>query len=225
MIHPLRVYGAGLLAGEVASPKRGHAVAVRLSDGSAAPLALDRYLGPADAIDESLLASVRGPVLDVGCGPGRHLHALARRGVFGLGVDLSRVAVELARDRGARAIVASIFDELPGAGTWRTALLLDGNIGIGGGPVRLLARVGALLADGGELLVELDPPGVRTGPVRARLEADGAASLWFDWARVAFGDVEPIARDAGLTLRRQWRSGDRSFARLVCHRDRAVCRA
>jgi SAM-dependent methyltransferase len=225
MIHPLRVYGAGLLAGEVASPKRGHAVAVRLSDGSAAPLALDRYLGPADAIDESLLASVRGPVLDVGCGPGRHLHALARRGVFGLGVDLSRVAVELARDRGARAIVASIFDELPGAGTWRTALLLDGNIGIGGGPVRLLARVGALLAEGGELLVELDPPGVRTGPVRARLEADGAASLWFDWARVAFGDVEPIARDAGLTLRRQWRSGDRWFARLVCHRDRAVCRA
>ena len=212
MLHPLRVYGDGLLRGE--RPGSAGGVAVRMSDGAFGPLALERYLGPADSTDEALLSSVRGPVLDVGCGPGRHLHVLARRGVFGLGVDLSSVAVGMARDGGAYAIVGSIFDELPGAGRWRTALLLDGNIGIGGEPVRLLDRVGALLADGGELLVELDPPGSRTGTVSARLETRNATSAWFAWARVAAGDIEPIADDAGFNVRASWRRGERWFASL-----------
>jgi SAM-dependent methyltransferase len=209
MLNPLRVYSDGLTGAPDSAEGR---VVVRLSDGTVAPLALERYLSPADETDESLVAAVAGPVLDVGCGPGRHLHALARRGVFGLGVDLSTVAVSLARSGGARAIVASVFDELPGAGSWRTALLLDGNIGIGGSPVRLLERLRGLLAAGGEVLVELDPPAARTGPVAARLESSGGASAWFPWARVAFEDVGPLARSAGLVERRNWRSGDRWFA-------------
>lgn len=207
ILSPLRIYADGL-----SEPGRG--VTVRLSDGSAAPLALERYLCPADATDERLLQAVDGPVLDVGCGPGRHLHALAKRGVFALGVDLSDVAVGLARDGGANAIVGSIFDELPGAGRWRTALLLDGNIGIGGAPVRLLGRVGALLGDSGELLVELDPPSSRTGTVSARLETPDTASDWFWWARVAAGDIQRIADDAGFSVRASWRLGERWFARL-----------
>ena len=57
-----------------------------------------------------------------------------------LGLDLSPVAVRLARARGAEAILRSVFADVPGAGRWRTALLLDGNIGIGGAPVPLLER-------------------------------------------------------------------------------------
>jgi SAM-dependent methyltransferase len=37
-------------------------------------------------------------VLDVGCGPGRHAHALARRGVAVHGVDISRTFVALAAE-------------------------------------------------------------------------------------------------------------------------------
>lgn len=36
-------------------------------------------------------------VLDVGCGPGRHAHELARRGVLAHGVDISDTFVDLAR--------------------------------------------------------------------------------------------------------------------------------
>jgi SAM-dependent methyltransferase len=35
-------------------------------------------------------------VLDVGCGPGRHAHALARRGIEVVGVDISQTFVDLA---------------------------------------------------------------------------------------------------------------------------------
>jgi len=154
-------------------------------------------------------------VLDVGCGPGRHLHALAARGVFALGVDLSPVAVDLARGGGARAIVASIFDELPGAGTWRTALLLDGNIGIGGDPARLLARIGTLLAEDGEVLVELDPPKTATANLNARIETPHRVSDWFPWARVSASDIEPLAHQAGFHTEHTQRLHARRFARLA----------
>ena len=119
---------------------------LRLADGRSSTLPLDRWLAPADAVDEAILADVEAPVLDLGCGPGRHLAALRAAGKRGLGVDLSPVAVRLARDRGADAINGSLWSQVPGAGIWRTILLLDGNIGIGGAPVALLRRAGELLA-------------------------------------------------------------------------------
>jgi SAM-dependent methyltransferase len=192
VLSPVRVYESGLA---------GAGVTVRLGDGTALELPLGRYLGAADPVDESLVATIRGPVLDVGCGPGRHLQALARRGVFALG-------------GGANAIVGSIFGELPGAGTWRTALLLDGNVGIGGAPHRLLRRIAALLEPNGEILVELDPPGAPTGSIRARLEAIDGASAWFPWARVAADEIDEIGQQAGVLVAGQWVDERRWFARL-----------
>jgi SAM-dependent methyltransferase len=219
VINALRMYGDGLRAG--ARPAVGQQA--RLIDGTVFPLPLERYLGPADPTDEELLDSLDGPVLDVGCGPGRHLHALAARGVLALGVDLSPVAVELAVAGGARAIVGDIFDELPGCGTWRSALLLDGNIGIGGSPVRLLARIGALLQADGELLVELEPPGALTCLTQARLESDGVVSAWFPWARVAAPAIEAIARSGGFHSPGFWHLSGRWFARLCRDDPRVGC--
>jgi SAM-dependent methyltransferase len=210
MIDPLSLYEDGLLHAGVAC--------VRLRDGATLPLPIGRYLGPPDATDARLVQSLRGPVLDVGCGPGRHLHALAARGVFALGVDLSPVAVALARGRGTRAIVASIFDELPGAGGWRSALLLDGNIGIGGSPTRLLSRLEKLLSDDGELLIELEPPDVLTGATLARIETVDGVSSWFRWARVSVSDLEWLARSASFRVQSSWSLAGRFFARLGLQR-------
>ena len=170
-----------------------------MADGTLIALDLSRWLAAADPHDEALLEGVAGPVLDVGCGPGRHSHALARRGVYSLGVDLSPVAVALAVGRGANAIVGDVFAELPGAGGWRTVLLLDGNIGIGGAPVRLLRRLAAVLAPDGTMLVELDAPGTPSGGFRARLEHGTQTSDWFGWARVATDAIASVAAGAGLT--------------------------
>jgi SAM-dependent methyltransferase len=182
--------------------------------GAARRMAVERWVGPAGPVDQRLLARAVGPVLDVGCGPGRHVHALAARGVLALGLDVSATAVRLARERGAAVLEASIFDRVPGAGTWRTALLLDGNIGIGGQPVALLRRVGELLAHGASVLVELEPPGGGTVGERLRLEADGRTSEWFPWARVAVDAIDGAAVAAGLFVADRWCDGDRWFAAL-----------
>jgi SAM-dependent methyltransferase len=210
VISPLRMYGDGLRDGHRAAARHY----ARLSDGTALVLPIERYLAPPDATDEKLLEGLRGPVLDVGCGPGRHLRALANRGVFALGVDLSPVAVELAIVHGVRAIVGDIFDEVPGDGTWRSALLLDGNIGIGGVPERLLARIGGLLRDDGELLVEVEAPGMPTCSTEARIEHKGATSAWFPWARVAAPAIGEVARAAGFGACEVWPLSGRWFARL-----------
>lgn len=199
---------AELLAGEI------EAVA-RLSDGSIRPVGIARWLATADLTDEMALSAIEGPVLDVGCGPGRHLHALARQGVFGLGVDISPAAIELARGNGATAIVASIFDELPASGHWPSALLLDGNIGIGGEPVRLLRRIAALLVPYGRILVELAPPGSRSTRTLMRLEAPDRVSDWFPWAEVASDDVERVAAEADCAVDLVWEQDERWFAVLV----------
>ncbi|WP_249012442.1 bifunctional 2-polyprenyl-6-hydroxyphenol methylase/3-demethylubiquinol 3-O-methyltransferase UbiG [Conexibacter sp. DBS9H8] len=187
---------------------------VRFSDGHLAALPVARYLAAADTAERRLLAGVRGPVLDVGCGPGRHLRALADVGVPGLGVDLSPVAVALARARGVEAAVADIFGEIPHAGVWATALVLDGSIGIGGDPQRLLRRLAELLAGDGEVLIELDPRPVRSTATRARIEADGRTSGWFAWAQVSEGHITDLAGAAGFSVERSWRCGERCFASL-----------
>src|SRR6188508_2807056 len=51
-----------------------------------------------------------GPVADLGCGPGAHGLALARRGYDVVGVDGSPRMVEVARTRAARDEVDATFD-------------------------------------------------------------------------------------------------------------------
>src|SRR5438132_11835889 len=49
-------------------------------------------------------------VLDVGCGPGRHALALARRGIDVVGVDLSDDFISLARDAAAAEGLPARFE-------------------------------------------------------------------------------------------------------------------
>jgi SAM-dependent methyltransferase len=207
----LELYALGLSAGDDAVGE----VRARTRDGIRLRLPYERWLGPVDSVDEDLLSRASGPVIDLGCGPGRHLHALARRGVFALGVDISRAAVTLARNGGATALEACIFGELPGAGTWQTALLLDGNIGIGGCPAGLLERTGRLLAPGGSLLVELEPRRPKRRVLELRLETATLESDWFPWAIVAADEIAAIAGETRLRLEDRWELGGRSFARLA----------
>ena len=87
-----------------------------------------------------------------------------------LGVDLSAVAQRLCRRRRTPMVRRDVFGPLPGEGTWGHVLLADGNIGIGGDPLRLLHRATRLLRPGGTLLVETDatPDLLWRGTVRLR---------------------------------------------------------
>jgi SAM-dependent methyltransferase len=188
----------------------------RGEDGARFSLAIRRWLGPLDVVDARVLDRAAGPVLDVGCGPGRHVLALSLRGVVTVGVDMAPASVRRARDRGAAVILGSIFDPVPSPGWWRTALLLDGNIGIGGRPVALLRRLAELLSAQGEVLCELDPPGTASRCELIALEdGEGVRSRWFAWARVSVDEIGVICSRSGFAAVETWQAEGRWFSRLA----------
>ena len=95
-----RLLPADLLYGRLLATAAQRA-SVRSLDGTLEPLPLDRWLGAPDAADLAVTALAEPPVLDLGCGPGRHLAALRAAGKRAVGVDLSPVAVRIARRRAA----------------------------------------------------------------------------------------------------------------------------
>lgn len=187
---------------------------LRSADGKALPSRAHNWLGPLTYEDDEVLARAVPPVLDVGCGPGRHVLALAERGMLALGIDITPAALELARRRGAPVLARSVFERIPGAGRWASALLLDGNVGIGGDPATLLARVATLLRTRGTLLVELEPPGNRTGSELVHFDIDGVEGPWFAWTAVGPADLPVYAAAAGLRIEDVWRAGSRWFGSL-----------
>jgi SAM-dependent methyltransferase len=170
-------------------------------------------LGATD-VDRRVLDRARPPVLDIGCGPARHTIALAERGHVALGIDITEAAVSFARRRRAPVLRRGVFDAVPAAGRWRSALLLDGNLGIGGDPVALLRRVRELVSSRGVVLVETAPPAHRRPTITAHLVVDGRRGPRFRWAHVAADRLDAVAAAAGLAITDTWCDGGRWFARL-----------
>lgn len=177
-------------------------------DGDVWELPVPRWTADAGPGDAPLLARCHGATLDVGCGPGRMTAALAAAGVTALGVDVSRSAVAMARSRGATALHRDVFSLADGRRQWQHVLLVDGNVGIGGDPVRLLWLCRDLLAPGGTVLVDLAPPGHGLQVTAARLVGACGAGGWFAWARLGVDAVDVVAAAAGLVVAELWQEPD-----------------
>jgi SAM-dependent methyltransferase len=184
---------------------------LRTADGTVVSLEVDRWRREPDYDEVALLERLTDPVLDIGCGPGRVPALLAARGRLALGIDPAPAAISEARRRGAPVLQRSVFHPLPGEGRWGTALLLDGNVGIGGDPVTLLRRCSQLVRPGGVILAELAGPGTATETLHARVEHDGDRGPWFPWARVGADGWHLVALAAGLAPGHIDRAGARWF--------------
>lgn len=170
-------------------------------------------------------------LLDVGCGPGRHAHAFAERGIEVVGVDISQRFVDLAtagappgatfRRADARALA---FDaEFDAA-----VSLCQGAFGLTGGPgapldadAGVLAGVARALRPGGTVAVsafsayfqvrwlgDLDTFDAEAGVNHERTEvkdeagADAPADLWTTCYTPR--ELRLLARQAGLEPRHVW---------------------
>ena len=137
--------------------------------------ALARFLGPAylrnaftkgteqevDFLVDALGLEPAARVLDVGCGPGRHSLALARRGFSCVGIDASPEFVDLARAAATEAGLDARFEvrdvrDLDHDGTFdATICLCQGGFGLLGGrdDGDVFARIARSVHPGGGLAV------------------------------------------------------------------------
>lgn len=203
-----------LAAYEQALRDRGP-LGLRTSSGQRVELDMARYLADADAADRTVLERCVGPVLDVGCGPGRIVGALTESGVSALGVDIADAAVEFTLQRGALALARDIFSRLPGEGRWRTVLVMDGNCGIGGDVPALLRRLVELTSDDGIMIIEAATTVSGTDDVlTASFSTDGEDGPTFPWAIASADVLQRYAEQAGLALVQRWSHSERDFLML-----------
>lgn len=189
------------------------ALSLTTEDGRTVPLDIRRYLAVSDEGDETALARCVGPVLDVGCGPGRMVSALAERGIPALGIDIAQVAIDLTLQRGALALPRDVFDRLPGEGRWNSVIVLDGNSGIGGDIDGLLTRLRTLLAPQGRLVIEAGTqvPGTNEVLVARFSGVSPKDAPTFRWAVASADVLATQAARCGLRTEEQWSYSGRDF--------------
>lgn len=194
---------------------RGHPCEVVGLHAEPLILPVHQWTRSADADDLRLLGLCVGPTIDIGCGPGRLTKALAQVGHIALGIDVVEEAVTRTRDRGGLAMLRNIFDPVPGEGRWQTALLADGNIGIGGDPGALLERALGVLAPGGRIVAEVAAPGASSTSGWVTLESALHRSRPFRWAVVGIDDAARLTRSVGLRVSSRHQIGHRWFVVLA----------
>lgn len=180
------------------------------------------YFAPYEAwspAEQESMSYVRGRVLDIGCGAGRHVLHLQEKGFDVVGIDLSPLAVEVCRRRGVRdARVMSITEIGPGLGQFGAILMMGANFGLFANPRRaklLLRRFHRMTSPEARVVTQARDPyrtdnefhvayhrrnqerGRMGGQLRIRVRYQKFISPWFDYLFVSPAEMEEIVEGTG----------------------------
>ena len=166
---------------------------------------------------------VRGRVLDIGCGAGRHSLHFQEKGFDVLGIDLSPLAIEVCKLRGVKnARAMSITKASSKLGTFDTILMLGNNFGLFGSRKRarwLLKRFHRMTSGQGRIIGETvdiyqtkNPlhleyhernrqKGRMSGQARIRIRFRKYVGKWFDYLFVSKEELEAILEGTGWEVK------------------------
>jgi len=172
--------------------------------------------------ERAVFGYVRGRVLDVGAGAGRHSLAAQRRGLEVMAIDVSPGAVEVCRRRGVTDVrllpLAAVDADL---GVFDTVLMMCGNFGLVGGAgeaAAILRRLHALTSPNGRIVLDSVDPDVDVddadlayaagnrargrppGQVTIRIRYGERATPWFDLLLVSSAELERLVAGTGWRL-------------------------
>jgi SAM-dependent methyltransferase len=222
----------GTNAFEIIERSDGH---FAISSGPSTYLAEPALWGPHER--EPLERHTHGRVLDIGCNAGRHALFLQEKGLEVIGIDVSPLAIAIAKERGLRNAEVLSIDDLPGQfGTFDTILMLGNNFGLFASPTkarRLLRRFKAFTRPGATLIAESlnvydtkDPDhlaylaanrerGRMSGQIRMRARYKRFVTPWFDYLMVSPAEMEALLDGTGWRIVKQYSAPARLFTAVI----------
>ena len=169
--------------------------------------------------ERAAMRYAKGRVLDVGCGAGRVALHLQKRGHDVVGIDISPLAVEVARRRGVEDVRELPVTRVSGRlGRFDTIVMFGNNFGLMGSRRRapwLQRRFRSITNEGARILAEsVDPYGTDNpdhlayhrrnrrrgrmpGQLRIRIRYGQYTTPWFDYLLGSPEEMEKLARGTG----------------------------
>ncbi len=170
------------------------------------------------------LRFVRGRVVDVGCGAGRHVQYLQRRGYDVTGIDPSPLAVKVCRMRGVRKVQRASLEDLPkGRTRYDTFLFFGNNFGLFGSRSyarTMLRQLHRCSTPQARIIAECRNPyktsehahlrynsdsfkrGRMFGQIRIRVRFRQYTDPWFDYLFVSPEEMRQLVNGTGWRVRR-----------------------
>jgi len=179
--------------------------------------------------EQQAIRLAKGKTLDIGCGGGRVLLYLQEKGLDAVGVDISPLALEVCRRRGAKDVRLIPITKLSRkVGVFDTIVMYGNNLGLLGNPRRakwLLKRFYEMTSPEALIIGEtIDPykttmkehldyhkanraKGKLGGELRLRIRYKKFIGDWFDYMFVSKKELTDILEGTGWQVRRYFESG------------------
>ncbi len=183
------------------------------------------------------LRFAKGRALDVGCGPGRVALYLQSKGMDVLGIDISPLALKVAKLRGVKKTrLMSITQVSRKLGIFDTILMCGSNFGLFGSFERarwLLRRFRGMTSKDAKIIAEtrdpyrIDEPahlayhafnrrrGRMPGQVRIRVRYKAHISPWFDYLFVSKDEMRKILHGTGWRVAQFFDSGEPEYVAVM----------
>ncbi|RLI41726.1 hypothetical protein DRO59_06190 [Candidatus Bathyarchaeota archaeon] len=173
--------------------------------------------------EKKAIKYVKGRVLDIGCGAGRHSLYLQKKGLDVLGIDNSPLAIKVCKLRGLKKTkIMSIEDIDFKPKSFDTIIMMGNNFGLFGSFQKarsLLKRFHKITSDDGLIVAETRDPyktdnpahleyhklnrkrGRMGGQVRIRVRFEKYATPWFDYLFVSKEEMDEILKGTGWKVK------------------------
>lgn len=180
---------------------------------------------------------VKGRVLDIGCGAGRHSLYLQKRGFDVLGIDNSPLATEICKLRGLKkANVMPIENMNFKPGSFDTIIMMGNNFSLFSSfkkARRLLKRFHRMTSSNALIIAETRDPyktdnpfyleyyefnkkrGRMSGQLRGRIRFERYRSKWFDWLMVSKEEMVEILNETGWKVKEFIDSEDSQYIAII----------
>lgn len=180
---------------------------------------------------------VKGRVLDIGCGAGRHSLYLQKKSFDVLGIDNSPLAIKVCKLRGLKkAEVMSIEDVKFKPNSIDTIIMMGNNFGLFGSlkkAQRLLKRFYKMTSKNAVIVAETRDPyktdnpvhleyhelnkkrGRMGGQLRIRVRFEKYVTKWFDYLIVSREEMEEILKGTGWKIRGFIDSEDSQYIAII----------